>query len=255
MEIAPATQVMITIQFSTPLRPLNALEVADLYAHFSHQFASYAEVVRAGPMPYNLKQLEGSEPIEVAMVEMPRLQFTSEDHAEVVLLQQDRFSFGWQRTTMLDADDQYPGFEKVLDGFQRCWDICVSWVKTKLEVDLIPKVAEIAYVNAFLTRNQEGKNVRLSEIYSFLKRADVPVVMNGYSYSWNEKLLVAEGVLVVAIQGPVLINATGTPATTFGLTATFLMSGTIDMRSELLLVRERIGATFKRIVREERLLR
>lgn len=250
MTIAPASEVIITIQFKTPVRTLNALEIARLYEAFSPPYEQFDQVAPAGPMPFKLTHLDGSEPIEYAP-SMARLRFATAARNRVIMFQPDRFSFGWQRTVGLDQQDDYPGFDALLDEGMAEWTKLRSWFANTLDVSLEPNVAEIVYVNAFVTRTPEGEKIRLSQIYNFLNPTPPPVSVNGYAHSWNQRLDGMEGVLIASAEGPVITPA-GIPATLLTLAGTFLLSSEDSIEADLLKVRGIIGETFKRVINAER---
>ena len=244
---APITQVIITVQFATALRALNALEISEIYQAFASDFPVYEQIAAAGPMPYKLTQLDGTEPVDYEMPNIPRLSLSAPDRGRLIMIQHDRFSCGWQRTVPLGDEDGYPGFAEILSLFASSYERFLATVEEITEVRPKAKVAEIAYVNAFLTRTPDGDKVRLSDLYTFIRAAEVPVSINGYQYTWNERLRVADGVLVVTVSGPVKLTD-GVPASSFALTSTYLIKDEDRIEEEMLAVRARSGETFRRVV-------
>lgn len=250
MTIAPANEVIITIQFKSAARQLNPLEIARLYEVFSPKFPLFEQGPAAGPMPFKLTQLDGSEPIEYT-AGMTRLRFVNETRTRVIMFQADRFSYGWQRTVGLDQQDDYPGFDALLSEAIKEWERLRAWFSSSLEVTLEPRIAEVAYVNAFVTRTPDGDLIRLSQIYNFLNPSIQPASINGYSHTWNQRLRGVDGVMVISAEGPV-ITPEQIPATLFSITSTFELSSEEQLQTELLLVREQVGETFRRVINEER---
>jgi uncharacterized protein (TIGR04255 family) len=247
MTIAPATQVIITLQFASPIRTLDPLEIASLYNHLAAKFPAFEQVPPAGPMPYKLTQLDGSEPTEYSPPLMPRLKFTAADGSRVLLFQLDRLSYGWQRTVDLSEQDDYPGFDSLLEEYTAAWHEVSSWIEERTSEAPQPRIGEIAYVNGFLTRDVDDNPIRLSDIYCFIRPNPDGTPINGYSYSWNERLNVADGVLSVVAQGPV-ITPSSRPATLLTLTATFVVANVTAFAEDFLAVRRRIHETFSRTV-------
>lgn len=245
MTIAPVTQVMITIQFNA-FRPLNALEIARLYSGFESEFPVFDQVQAAGPMAYTLGQIEGSEAVEYEVPTIPRLSFSTADGGQLILIQNDRFSYGWVKAHSIDEAKAYPGFEHVLENFERLFEGFLASITRVADGTVHPKVAEIAYINALPERDSGNNSIRLSDIYTFLNRSDTPVAINGYNYSWNEKLGVVDGVLSVVAAGPVWLP-NKVPGSSLSLTSTFKLSSGRSIREDLLAVRARSGETYRRV--------
>lgn len=252
MTVGPVTEAMITVQFGEALLQLNALHIADIYQSFSAAFPMYDQVQPAGPMPYKLTHLDGSEPLEYEQSTFPRLRFQSIANGRVLMLQADRFSYGWQRNAFLDTPEEYPGFDLMLREFVANWELLQRWVAERFAIYLQPAVAEVAYINMIRTISADGERRRLSDIYSFLNPEPVslipPVPINGYSYSWNEKLIVSDGILALTATGPAVL-ADGMPSTMFSLAATFKLATPSSFTGELLAVRARIRETFARSIK------
>ncbi|RYG55713.1 MAG: hypothetical protein EON56_05250 [Alphaproteobacteria bacterium] len=249
MAFAPASEVAITIQFYTPSLALNAIELADLYSQFSATFTEYDEVAPAGPMVFSVAQVEGSEPL--APQPSPfRARLRAPETYRSIMIQSDRMTYSWLRSSQLDEPDNYPGFDVLLDEFRSHWQTLSDWVQSRSGLSIEPRVGEIVYVNGFLFKNEQDEAIRLSSVYSFLDPLYPPRLTGSFQYSWIEPLLDNNGLLNVTVAGPA-VAVTGIPVSVLTLSGTFLISESASVWTDLLTVRQRINETFSVVVRQE----
>lgn len=245
MPSASATEVVITVQFAEPVRIGHVLEVAAIYRDFAEQFPDYDQLPPAGPMMHKLTQLDGSEPVSFQSSGL-RVRFGAMERGRYITLQDDRLSYGWIRRAGLDQDADYPGFDELLKEFREVWSDVAESLQRHVGGEIRPGLGEIAYVNGAATRDKDGNAIRLSSIYRFLNPDVPPAGVNGYNYSWNETLNVADGILSTSAAGPI-VTLGDVPATLLTLTATFQFAEDKDMFEELLTVRGRVNGTYRRI--------
>lgn len=255
MAIASATEVLVTVQFEQPLEPLTALQIASFFSVFSSNFPAYSQVQWAGPMAYRMTQADGSEPFPVQQWGMPRLRFGDMIGGRYILFQQDRISYGWQRTTQLNEPDGYPGFESILLEAKGVVQAAVEWLTNNLGGAPTLMGGEIHYGNAF---EMSGK--RLSDVYSFLAVTNPPLRLGAYNYAWSTPMEVANGILSVAASGPAVVAKIADPhqsaeeiegvhVTLLTLTGTFMISDASQLDGEFLTVRKHIGEIFTQLVK------
>jgi uncharacterized protein (TIGR04255 family) len=243
---ATATEVVIALQFGAPLAGLNALQIADLVGRFP-EFPRFTELPLSGPMPYSLGQLQGSEPVDGFVANFPRIGLGSNSGDRTLSFQADRLTYSWVRTSEIGQEDDYPGFDELLKEFEPLVARFVNQLLAMGLENLTFKVAEITYVNVIPTRTKDNDIIKLSSLFAFMRPALGWPPINGYWYSWNERLGVADGVLQVQVNGPV-VYAPEKPAASFSLTGAFLITDHHNLNSELLAVRERMGETYRRVL-------
>ncbi|NYD91453.1 TIGR04255 family protein [Sphingomonas melonis] len=241
-----ATEVVIALQFADPLPHLNAIQIASITDGFA-EFPRFAELPVSGPMPYSLEQLDGTEPINGFVASFPRIALGSEDGDRTLTFQADRLTYSWVRTAELLDEDDYPGFDELVKELQPVIERFATLVQETANVTVSYKVAELTYVNVIPTRTPDNEPIRLSTLFAFLAPVPNSPGVNGYFHAWNEKLGVAEGVLRLQVNGPVLY-APEKPGASFTLAGTFLISDAQQLPQELLAVRQRIGETYGRVL-------
>lgn len=252
MVYAPIVQVLITVQFEQSIPPMNALQIASYCQSVSDRFKIFEQGEPAGPMPYRHAQLEGREEPPVVVSTMPRIGLKSADQTRVLLFQNDRFSYGWQRVAALGSDPEYPGYEVIRNEAEREFEsfveACLRIVHSRPSI----RVAEIAYTDALPDRDIDGSTRRLSSIFSFLDPEGPLRIIRGYDYSWNEELE-PEGILSVRAYGPVITEGDVTAAL-LTTTATFeqYASDFSGVVAELNMAHDRSLSVFKSVIRESR---
>lgn len=244
-----ATEVVIALQFREALSHLNALQIAALVEGFK-QFPNFSELPPAGPMPYTLGQLDGTEAVANFDPSFPRIVLTSDDREYVLSFQGDRLTYSWVRLAEVGAEANYPGFETLAANLIPIAEQFRALTGSLFGVDIVFSVAEVTYVNVIPTRKTDGGRILLSQIYSFLAQVEGAPGINGYFYGWNEQLSVAEGVLRLQVNGPV-IYAPEKPGSSFTLAAAFLLADDNGLYDQLLAVRRRIGETYSRVLRSK----
>lgn len=219
MTHAPLVQLLFTVQFSEPLAALNAIEIATIYARFSPDFDGYGQGDPAGPMAHRFEQLEDPTQLPPVIATMPRVQFTSAEGNYLLLFQNDRFSFGWQRTGALNEDPGYPGFATVRDAAFNHYDkFCSALAALGRDIPTL-LASELAYTDAFPDCNVDGTQRRLSSIFTFLRQPAERYVIRGFEHSWNEPMD-RDGIVVVKAYGPV-VTPNAITAAFLQTTATF----------------------------------
>lgn len=241
-----ATEVVIALQFSEPLPDLNALQIVALARGFE-ELPHYSEMPVAGPMPYSLGQLDGSEPIAGFVPSFNRVAIASRDRDRSLTFQGDRLTLSWVRTGDLSEEANYPGFDQLVAELMPLAQRFKALVADLLAVSLDFRVAELTYVNIIPTRTASDEPIRLSALFSFLARVPGSPGINGYFHAWNEKLGVADGVLRIQVNGPA-VYAPGKPGASFTLAGAFLIADPANLDNELLAVRQRIGESYARVL-------
>lgn len=219
MTYAPLVQLLFTVQFAEPLAPLNALEIASIYGSFVPDFTEFAQVDPAGPMPHRFEQLEDASQLPPVIATMPRVQITGDNGSRVILFQNDRFSFGWQRMNALGDDPSYPGYASLRDSaVEHYGKFCRALSEIGRGTPTL-LASEIAYTDAFPDRDRDGTPRRLSSIFTFLRAPTERYLVRGFEYSWNEEMD-RDGIVVVKAYGPV-VTPNGITAAFLQATATF----------------------------------
>lgn len=252
MVYAPIVQQLLTLQFEEPLPPLNALHIAAYCRSLGERFQRFEQGDPAGPMPYRLAHLDGREPAPVVVSTMPRIAVTSADGSRVLIFQNDRFSYGWQRTQALKFDPDYPGYatlrQEAADEFAQFCDQVERLIQRRPRI----AVTELSYTDAIPDRDQDGTVRRLSSLFTFIATDQPPRTVRGFDYSWNETLD-PDGILSVRVYGPVVTEGDVTAAL---LTTTATFENRANDFSEaaagLDAAHERITLTFSSVVRESR---
>jgi uncharacterized protein (TIGR04255 family) len=252
MQHAPLIQLLITAQFSPPLPFLNALQVTDLCRGIWPTFDMYEQVSPAGPMPYSFEQLEGQEPLIAPVALMPRIQLGRSADSRLLLFQADRLSYGWQRNAALNDSVDYPGFEVIRDEFLANLAQLRGWASGELSHNFELIATEVAYTDAFRTKEDDGSIRRLSSIFTFLRSDGPSYSVRGFEYGWNETMH-GEGVVKVQVNGPITTPGS-IPAALLGITATIPTPRAAESQlyDELNRVHDHLRATFERVVEPQR---
>jgi uncharacterized protein (TIGR04255 family) len=159
---APISQLFLTIQFEPAASGISVLDLAALRELFAAEYPVFGQIPRAGPMIY--------DPTEVTIEPnsgLPRLSFVNEDLALSIFFQDDRVSVGWDRTTPLNAEPNYPGFTATLERLQKTYDIVAAFLNDIGASTATASVGEVAYVDTFNLQKSDGQTLRLEELFTF----------------------------------------------------------------------------------------
>lgn len=214
---APIVQLLLTVSFLPALPDLSIIDLADFYALFRQEYPVFRQVARAGPMSF-------SPMPEMAdlghMVGPPRLAFSTEETERQVLFQNDRLSYGWNRTSSLKSGPNYPGFSASFETLVRHLDVLRNWSSGR-GIEIRPAVAEIVYTDAFTLQSSASENpTPLPELFTFMNPASLHPIM-GFDYSWTEQLpSELSGYIQASAAGPAL-SPEGVPVATLETTSYF----------------------------------
>lgn len=210
---APVVQLLMTLAFQEAIVGIGLLELAEIAALYRDEFPVFGQIGRAGPM--------GINPNEVAVMigGMPRISLSTGDARYNIFLQEDRLSFGWNRTSPLDSPHDYPGFSATYKRLKRHIERLSDWSSRRGQT-ISPGVGEVVYTDAF----QIARETNLGDIYALFAPTDeLPV--SAFTCSWNQPWPSERGGYVSgAIEGPVL-SAEGVTTTTLETTARFWSGG------------------------------
>lgn len=199
LEFPPITEMVLTTQFEPSLLALGILDVATVFESFKDRFPVFKEVPQAGPM-----RPDPRSAVTHAISAIPRLQFATEDLSRLVLFQNDRFSFAWQRTTSLEEQCDYPTFEPILEEYISERGRFLDAVRRLPFPEIRPLAIEVAYVNA-LTLGKEGKRRRVSDVVTFFDNPrEAPLI--SLDVSWTELLRAEEQELRSELSGVVNVS-------------------------------------------------
>lgn len=205
MRHAPATQVMITVQFSQPLTSIGILEASSTYDEFRSDFPIFRQIGLAGPMPSSAEQFLKAE-LTASPANIPRLVMESEDNSRLLIFQSDRVSYAWNHARSVDAPP-YPGFDALLAEAWPQLERLIARLaqESQKEIDGFEAI-QLSYVNAFRTRDTHDKHVRLAHIFSAFNQDREPQEVINYDYSWMQPLKSKtglDGLLNASISGPI----------------------------------------------------
>lgn len=205
MRHAPATQVMITLQFSQPLTSIGILEASSTYDEFRADFPIFRQIGLAGPMPsraeHFLKAELGAPPANI-----PRLVMESSDNSRLLIFQSDRVSYAWNHARSEDAPP-YPGFDALLEEAWPQIERLIERLEKESQSEIKKfEAIQLSYVNAFRTRDAQNNYVRLAHIFEAFNQDREPQEVISYDYSWMQNLRSKtgeDGLLNAAISGPI----------------------------------------------------
>lgn len=214
LEIAPISQIFLTIQFAVPYGNLNPIRQAEVFSVFRDRFPIFEQVTRAGPMPTEIV-----DAIQVfPQFGDARTVFYNEDRSLAVFFQDDRFSFSWDRISPLDQPPEYPGYDAILEQALAAWRQLDTLILHSGDSE--PLVGEIVYMDHFAGDPAEGF-AGLGRIYAPLA-PDYESAASRYVFTWAQPFNEA-GSLQTQIQGPVFFG--GHVATQLQQTARFRLAG------------------------------
>lgn len=164
---APIVQLMLTLQFDPPAAGLTILDWADLRALFAAELPVFTQVARAGAMPATIEQTAFDVPFGT-----PRLHMASSDLSEMVMLQDDRVSVGWNRVASLFEDPAYPGFTATLERAKATFETVFKFLDSRSIDQVRPTTGEVAYTDVFITHQNEVQVRRLEDIFFCVRSID-----------------------------------------------------------------------------------
>lgn len=214
---APIVQLLLTLSFEPALPDLTILDLAELARLFNAELPVFRQYVRAGPM--RTVPDDDDTPDFQQMVGLPRISLATGDGGYQLLLQDDRISFGWMRTTPLSGSHDYPGFSSTFDNLMTKVAAVREWARAR-KIDIKPAVGEVVYTDAFLLSDSR----RLSDILTTLNPAAMMSVVQ-FEYGWKQNWPTdREGFLEGSFAGPGL-SPEGLPVASLESTGRFDIEG------------------------------
>lgn len=210
---APVVQLLMTLAFNEPIVGIGLLEIAEIAGLFRDEFPVFGQIGRAGPMGINPNE------VSVMIGGMPRISLTTGDARYNIFLQEDRLSFGWNRTSPLDSPHDYPGFSSTYRFLRQQISRLSEWAAKRGQL-ISPGIGEVVYTDAF----QLNPETHLGSIYAlFAPTGQLPV--SAFTCNWTQPWPSERGGYVSGtIQGPGL-SPEGLTTTTMETTARFWSGG------------------------------
>lgn len=242
---APVTQLMVTVQFQPFLSGLNVVHLAEIRSLFADSHPIVNSIGRAGPMAARL----GEPPFGAAGM-LPRLQLLKADLSGSILVQDDRISLSWDRTTSLADPDLYPGFEAIFAEFTDASTKIVSYLASAGMAQVSPRVGEIIYTDRIQTGSPEGDAKPLSSLFAFLNPS-CDIWPESYNFTWQYpfSIMEIEGYIMCILQGPEILPDSQRAANLQSI-GSFDLAGCTwrDMERRFLAVRSTIGELYQKLV-------
>lgn len=146
-ESPPVAEVAIAIQFD-PLDKIRTTHLGLLWSQFRDRFPKVEE------HPPRDSAFESFEPAAasdqgpqveiVGSPQVPRTWFLTEDEAELIQVQQDRFVFNWRRR---ENSDEYPHYEHVRSRFKSNLKKYIGFLEEENLGRPEPNQCELTYIN------------------------------------------------------------------------------------------------------------
>ena len=160
----PVTEVVLSVQFER-LPSFRSVHVGLIWQEFRDRFPKTEDQL---PLPPVAETFEIGPPARVGVkVEavslpvLPRVWFLSEDGAQLVQIQPDRFIHNWRK---VGEGEKYPHYEKIREAFQSELRQFEAFVLREHIGDLRINQAEITYVNHIVATEAWSRHGQLSNI-------------------------------------------------------------------------------------------
>lgn len=160
----PVTEVVLSVQFER-LPSFRSVHIGLIWQEFRERFpktedqlplSTVVETFEIGPPPRVGVKVE-----TVSLPVLPRVWFQSEDGAQLVQIQPDRFIHNWRK---VGEGDKYPHYEKIREAFREELLRFEAFVLREQIGDLRISQAEITYVNHILASEAWSRHGQLSKL-------------------------------------------------------------------------------------------
>jgi len=162
-ERPPIIEAVMSVQFTTPVE-YREIYARDVWALFEKQFPRVEEQLPL-PASFEVFGAPGSTglPLKIEPMTGPlrnRYWFLVADGRELIQFQHDRFVHNWRK--MLDAQNEYPRFEPILEKFESELGTLDGFFQKKGWGPIAPNQCELTYVNRMPLINENGEQFPLS---------------------------------------------------------------------------------------------
>lgn len=213
---APVVQLLLTLSFQSPLVGIGIIELGEIASLYRDSFPVFSAIKRAMNM--------GTDPNEISVTigTTPRISLSSGDARYNIFIQEDRLSYGWNRTSPLDEPHDYPGFNASYATLRRHISRLSDWAAVRGQ-SLSPAVGEVVYTDAFVLPSDGA----VDHIYANLVP---PPEYNASSFSsaWTRDWPGSRSGYVQGIIQSPAISPEGVATTTLESTARFWSGGNWD---------------------------
>ena len=174
----------LAAHFSKPLN-LTVLDLADWATRLASEYPSAQQTPASIPLTPEAGITIGSVVIGQPVV-VPRLTLTSADGEWMLILQDDRFAVGWNRTSPLGEPGNYPGYPAMKAFWKEELERFLRWHADRLGSAPFARVVEISYVNAAPLIRSDGSPKRMQDVLRYLDLQGRSV--NAFTMIWSETL-------------------------------------------------------------------
>ena len=138
-ENPPINEVICGVLFDE-IQKLQTAHFGILWQKFRPDFTVSEDLNLIDPVPEEDLNNRGAFPL-------PRVLFVNRDVNEVIQAQRNRFFHNWRRR---QYDDEYPGYEKVIENFERYLSLFREFLAEENLGDIVPDRYELTYINLIL---------------------------------------------------------------------------------------------------------
>ena len=135
-EHPPIDEIVCGIRFN-PIKRLQSGHFGILWQRFRSDFPRTEDQNLVGPV----SQEDFGSPDKPPL---PRVWFIHENENELIQVQRNRFLHNWRKR---QPDDEYPGYEKVVENFERYLSCFEEFLAEENLENLVPKEYELTYIN------------------------------------------------------------------------------------------------------------
>jgi hypothetical protein len=181
MEATTATlQDINLVEHVEPPLPLTILDIADWAREFS-EFGEPLQLPWLPPIELALQQPGFS----IAPTHLPRLLLRSLAGGRSIQIQEDRFAFGWSRSSTIGEPEKYPGYEQLRAEQSLHMRKYRQWCVKRFGVAPKTRLVELSYNNAAPLIVAGGRRRRLGEIFKWVQPSRS---VNSFQVGWMELL-------------------------------------------------------------------
>lgn len=160
----PVVELVLGVQFAR-IEKLNAIYLGAWWQTMKNIFPVMQE---KSALPPIVEPLDLSKPIEVRLniTNKPtpsRWWFLTNDHSELIQVQNDRFVYNWRKTS---ENMTYPSYEHLIENFLKHLHSFCEWIAQERLGPFDPNMCEISYVNHIFAGKGWEKHSQLADVYA-----------------------------------------------------------------------------------------
>lgn len=164
----PVIEVALSVHFE-PLPELRIAHMGLLWNAVRDRYPGTQELAPISNVVEGFEPGKGNVQVTFASVPQVRVWFVSEDGANLVQIQQDRFARNWR-----GKGEDYPRYEKVRKDFEEDYRLFQEFVSAEKLGVLKPIQAEVTYVNHVFAGDEWAHHGEAHKVFRVCSFPDLP---------------------------------------------------------------------------------